>query len=164
MPGDQERVVDCYPEFNTIPKCLKAEFSVLVKYVNHSLAGPASVLFLQCEGQVPVVEGDNGSNVPLDQGVNECIVVLEALDVDRFYFSIWKQAGPRDGEEIRGDTQEFKGLQVLLQEGVAAAGDIRGGVVESGKLVVSEEIPDRGSFPILLPTSLNLKRRAPHAP
>ena len=100
-------------------------------------------------------ERDVRGNIVLEQFVNDALVVVEAFRV-RLAGSVGKNARPRDGETVAGDTQVLKQLHIFFIEMVRVIGDIASFALKCFTWRVGERIPDGRLPSVFVHCTLNL--------
>lgn len=101
---------------------------------------------------------DEGSDLSLDQGVDEVRVELDSLRVDRVVASTkGNDSAPAQAEAVGPDAVGLQQGNVLAPSVVRVGGDVSISTVESLARNAGETIPDRGATATFVGGSFNLE-------
>ena len=134
---------------------------VALEGVGRRTRRPAAVAH-QRQRQVPVVERREGLDAARLQPVDEPIVEIEPLLVDR-PGAFRNDARPGDREAVGLDAEALDQVEILVQPVIVIAGDIAVVTAMDPARHVRERVPDRGLAAIGLRRALDLEGGGRHA-
>ena len=82
-----------------VTKVFEANTRICLEEAKNIIVGPPA-LVLKGLWQIPMVQCDHRLDTCGPQGINEAVIIRDALGVDRLRCSIWQNAGPRQGEPV----------------------------------------------------------------
>lgn len=161
-PGRAQGLVERGPVVDPVPQPPGHDRGVRREVLGGFACGPAAAV-LEHLGQVPVVEGDGRGDAGGQQGVDQPVVEVEALGVDRAV-PARDHARPGDGQAVGVGAQPAHEVDVLAPAVVVVAGDVAGVAARDLARGVREGVPDRRRTAVLRHGSLDLVGRRGRAP
>jgi hypothetical protein len=152
--GGAVRLVEGDPAFHPVPVALGREGRVRREGLGGVPHAPAATI-LECLREVPVVEGDGRCDAGGQQVVDEAVVEVQALGVDRSG-ALGQQAGPGDREPVAVDAEPAQQADVLAVAVVVAAGGVARGAAEGAARGMAEGVPDGRAAAVLVVGALDL--------
>ncbi len=161
-PGRAQRLVQGGPHLDAVPEPLGDDTGVRGERERGVALRPAAPV-LEHLRQVPVVEGDGGSDAGREQRVDQPVVEVEPLGVDSAR-AARHHARPGHRQPVGVGAQPAHQLDVLLPAVVVVAGHVA--VVPACDLAggVRVGVPDGGRAAVLGGGPLDLVRRGGRAP
>ena len=148
--------VDRGPEGNAVAELLEGERRVVPEPLDRVAVRPSTQI-LESLGEVPVEQGGVRCDAVLEQGIDEVVVEVDPLLVDRTA-AFGQEARPAQGEPIGVESDLLHQADVLLPAVVVVDRDIAGFVAQHLPRRLREGVPDRGSLPVQIPGSFDLIR------
>lgn len=161
-PGRAQGFVERGPVPHPVPQAPGHDLGVRREVLGGLARGPAAAV-LEHLGQVPVVEGHGRGDAGGQQGVDQLVVEVEALGVDRAV-AAGDHARPGDGQAVGVGAEPAHQADVLAPAVVVVAGDVAGVAARDLAGGVREGVPDRRRAAVLRHGSLDLVGRRGRAP
>jgi len=124
-----------------------------------------AVTLVESIGEIPVVEGDEGSDAGLEEVVDELDIVVNTLLVDGIVAATeGDDSGPREGEAVASDAQRLEEIDILLGTVIRVASYGAGAAIGDLAGNLAEGIPDGRATAISLGRAFDLVGSGSKAP
>jgi hypothetical protein len=116
---------------------------------------PAAMGILERLRHVPVIKGRDRFDAMRQQGIDQTVIEGQSRLVDGVP-AIGQHARPTDREAVGLQAQFGHQGDILAEPVVMIDGHVAGAALEGAARLLAERIPDRGTFPVLVPGSFDL--------